>query len=219
MIRNIGILAHVDAGKTTITEQMLYLAGELKAPGSVDKGQSTTDSLKVEIQRGITVRASTVSFMWNKTKINIIDTPGHNDFASEVERSLIALDGVILIVSAAEGIEAQTEKLWKAIKALNLPCIIVINKTDRMNSDLNRVLVDIETRLNSSYFLVNKISGERTDEVTVTSLFNEEYFNSDSEYRERLIDTSSEQDDVIMEKYLEEAEISYAEVRESLENL
>ncbi len=216
MIRNIGILAHVDAGKTTITEQILYLAGELKTPGSVDKGQSTTDSLNVEIQRGITVRASTVSFMWNNTKINIIDTPGHNDFASEVERSLMALDGIILIVSAAEGIEAQTEKLWKAIRTLSLPCIIAVNKTDRMNSDLNRVLEDIETRLNTSFFVVNKIRNERTDEVSSDSAFNGVDYNKHSEYKENLIDTASEHDDRIMEKYLEGLEITFPEIKESL---
>ena len=210
------MLAHVDAGKTTLTEEMLYYAGELKAPGSVDKGQSTTDNLNVEIQRGITVRASTITFELNNTKINLIDTPGHNDFASEVERSLMALDGIVLIVSAVEGIEAQTEKLWKAVRALNIPCVIVINKADRMNSDIERVMEDIESKLKISSFAINKIKNERSDEVQSETVFTELCFNKDSNYREILIDTASEHDDSIMEKYLEESEITFSEVKESL---
>ena len=114
--RNLGILAHVDAGKTTLTEQLLYTAGVIREAGSVDAGTTKTDSLSVERKRGISVRSATASLEWNGSTVNIIDTPGHVDFAGEVERCLEALDFAILVVSAPDGVKAHTENLLHALE-------------------------------------------------------------------------------------------------------
>ncbi|WP_308737572.1 GTP-binding protein [Paenibacillus sp. AR247] len=120
---NIGVLAHVDAGKTTLTEQILYQAGVIEEAGSVDQGSTITDSLDMERRRGITIKAAAVSFMLGDLKVNVIDTPGHADFISEVEHSLGVLDGVILVVSAVEGVQAQTRVLMQTLKEHGIPVI------------------------------------------------------------------------------------------------
>ena len=125
--QNIGILAHVGAGKTTLTEQMLYLMGAVRRPGSVDEGTAATDSLSVERERGISVRTSTASGSWNGVTVNLIDTPGHVDFAGEVERSLAALDFAVLVVSAVEGVRAHTENILRALDRARLPRLIFLN--------------------------------------------------------------------------------------------
>ena len=142
-IRNIGIIAHVDAGKTTITEQFLFLAGVTRSVGRVDEGTARTDFLDIERRRGISVRAATVSFTYRDMQINLIDTPGHSDFIAEVERSLRVLDGVILVLSAVEGVEAQAEALFNAARNLGLPAIAFINKTDRLGADTAAVLAEL----------------------------------------------------------------------------
>ena len=128
---NIGVLAHVDAGKTTTVEQLLYLTGAIQAAGSIEKGNTQTDFLEVERKRGISVRASAAAMELDGLRVNIIDTPGHVDFAGEVERALLALDAVILVVSAMEGVQSQTEVFWKAVRALDMPVIFFVNKIDR----------------------------------------------------------------------------------------
>ena len=133
---NVGIFAHADAGKTTLTEQMLYLSGSIRSAGSVDEGTASTDSLEVEKQRGISVKTALASIEWRGARIYIIDTPGHSDFISEVERSLKAIDLAVLVISAAEGIEAQTEILLDALTRLGRPFAVFINKTDRAGSDI-----------------------------------------------------------------------------------
>ena len=143
-IRNLGVVAHVDAGKTTLTEQMLFLSGSIRTPGSVDKGTTHTDWLEVERERGISVRAATATFPWRGVAVNLVDTPGHADFSAEVERSLRVLDGAVLMLSAVEGIQAQTAVLWKALRALGIPTLLFINKTDRMGADPDRVLADLQ---------------------------------------------------------------------------
>ena len=142
-IRNLGVVAHVDAGKTTLTEQMLFLGGGIRALGSVDRGTSHTDWMDVERERGISVRSAATAFRWRDVAINLIDTPGHVDFSAEVERSLRVLDGAVLVLSAVEGIQAQTVVLWKALRAMGIPTLLFINKTDRMGADPDRVLEEI----------------------------------------------------------------------------
>ena len=144
-VKNIGILAHVDAGKTTLTEQLLHKTGVVKNPGSVDKGTTYTDSLEVEKQRGISVKASDVNFTWKDVNINIIDTPGHVDFSGEVQRAIRVLDGAVLLISAVEGVEPQTEVYFNTLKTMKTPTIIFINKIDRVGADALRVLNEYKT--------------------------------------------------------------------------
>ena len=126
-----GILAHVDAGKTSLTERLLYAAGVIDAIGSVDHGDTQTDSLALERQRGITIKAAVVSFPINDVTVNLIDTPGHPDFIAEVERVLSILDGAVLVISAVEGVQAQTRVLMRTLQRLKIPTLIFVNKIDR----------------------------------------------------------------------------------------
>ncbi|MEC0226584.1 translation factor GTPase family protein [Paenibacillus alba] len=147
--RNVGIFAHVDAGKTTTTEHLLYHSGRIRALGSVDSGTAQTDSMDVERERGISVRSATTAFSWKETFINLVDTPGHVDFLSEVERSLRVMDGAILIVSAVEGVQSQTEMIWHALQSLQIPTLLYVNKMDRIGADPARVLQEIHKQLTS----------------------------------------------------------------------
>jgi ribosomal protection tetracycline resistance protein len=144
---NLGILAHVDAGKTTLTERLLFDAGVIAAPGSVDRGTTQTDTLALERERGITIKSAVVSFPIYGVTVNLIDTPGHPDFIAEVERVLDVLDGVVLVVSAVEGVQAQTLVLMRALQRLRIPTVFFVNKTDRAGADVDRVLGEIRDRL------------------------------------------------------------------------
>ncbi len=144
---NLGILAHVDAGKTTLTERLLYDAGVIAAPGSVDRGTTQTDTLALERERGITIKSAVVSFPIDGVTVNLIDTPGHPDFIAEVERVLDVLDGVVLVVSAVEGVQAQTLVLVRALQRLRIPTLVFVNKTDRAGADVERVLGELRARL------------------------------------------------------------------------
>ncbi|MDR3120038.1 MAG: GTP-binding protein, partial [Clostridiales bacterium] len=152
---NLGILAHVDAGKTTIVEQLLYRSGVLRAPGSVEKGNTQTDWLSVERERGISVRSSSVSLDHNGIRINLIDTPGHFDFTGETERALGVLDAAVLVVSAAEGIQSQTEIFWNALKTLRIPVLLFVNKIDRMGCDPAAVLDALKSEFSEAIFPLN----------------------------------------------------------------
>ncbi len=144
---NLGILAHVDAGKTSLTERLLYTAGIIDEIGSVDAGNTQTDSLALEQQRGITIKSAVVSFVINNITINLIDTPGHPDFIAEVERVLSVLDGAILVISAVEGVQAQTRVLMRTLQRLHIPTLIFVNKIDRSGSRYESLLQDIADKL------------------------------------------------------------------------
>src|SRR5579859_4962895 len=144
---NLGILAHVDAGKTSLTERLLYAAGVIDEIGSVDDGSTQTDTLALERQRGITIKSAVASFQVKDVTVNLIDTPGHPDFIAEVERVLSVLDGVVLVISAVEGVQAQTHVLMRALRRLRIPTLIFINKIDRGGADTDRVLTQIADRL------------------------------------------------------------------------
>lgn len=146
-IRNIGIIAHIDAGKTTTTERILYYTGTSHRMGSVDDGTTTTDFDEEEAERGITIYSAAITCQWNKTTINIIDTPGHVDFTAEVERSLRVLDGAVVIFSAVEGVEAQSETVWRQADKYQVPRICFVNKMDRIGADFERTFLQIEKRL------------------------------------------------------------------------
>ncbi len=153
-IRNIGIIAHIDAGKTTTTERILYYTGEIHRMGDVDKGSTTTDYLVEERERGITIVAAAITCHWKDADgkpitINIIDTPGHVDFTAEVERSLRVLDGAVVIFSAVEGVEAQSETVWRQATKYHVPRLCFINKMDRIGAEFERVFEEIAERLES----------------------------------------------------------------------
>ncbi len=155
-IRNIGIIAHIDAGKTTTTERILYYTGEIHRMGDVDKGNTTTDYLEEERERGITIVAAAITCRWQDANgqpitINIIDTPGHVDFTAEVERSLRVLDGAVVIFSAVEGVEAQSETVWRQAAKYHVPRLCFINKMDRIGAEFERVFKEIEERLLESH--------------------------------------------------------------------
>jgi ribosomal protection tetracycline resistance protein len=143
---NLGILAHVDAGKTSLTERLLYAAGVIDKVGSVDDGSAHTDSLSLERQRGITIKTAVVSFVIDDVTINLIDTPGHPDFIAEVERVLGVLDGAVLVISAVEGVQAQTRMLMRALQRLQIPTLIFVNKIDRGGARHVGLLRDISQK-------------------------------------------------------------------------
>ena len=138
---NLGVVAHVDAGKTSLTERLLHAAGVIDEIGSVDAGSTRTDTLALERQRGITIKAAVVSFAVGDVTVNLVDTPGHSDFVAEVERVLGVLDGAILVVSAVEGVQAQTRVLMRALRRLRLPTLVFVNKIDRAGATYDEVLV------------------------------------------------------------------------------
>src|SRR2546423_337594 len=147
---NLGVLAHVDAGKTTLTERLLYAAGVIDEIGSVDAGTTQTDTLALERQRGITIKAAVVSFAIGDVTVNLIDTPGHPDFIAEVERVLSVLDGAVLVISGVEGVQPQTRILMRALQRLRIPTLMYVNKIDRPGAGDERVLQAIAERLTAA---------------------------------------------------------------------
>ncbi len=137
-IRNIGVIAHIDAGKTTITERFLYYSGKTHRIGDIDSGSTVMDYLDEERKRGITIVAAAASFNWDKYLIHLIDTPGHIDFTAEVERSIRVSDGAVVVFSGVEGVEAQSEKVWRQSVHYNVPKIAFINKLDRLGASFER---------------------------------------------------------------------------------
>ncbi len=199
---NIGILAHVDSGKTTLTEQLLYLTGAIRQAGNVDDGTTATDSLSVEKQRGISVRTATASTEWNGVTINIIDTPGHIDFAGEVERAVSALDYAVVIVSAVEGVRAHTENILKLLDSVNLPRIIFINKTDRSGSDASKVIKELEGISSQAHILLSDVENEGLDNTVVTAV-------DDNEFRLRATQALADINDEAADAFLNDEILSY----------
>ena len=167
-IINLGIVAHADAGKTTTVEHILYKCGAVKAPGRVDDGTAHTDWLEVEQKRGISVRSSSSIVHYKDIQINIIDTPGHVDFSGEVERALSVLDSAVLVISAVEGIQSQTEILWKALHQLNIPVIIFVNKIDRVGCSLNKLTESMKNELSKNIILLNNVENEGSRDCSLT---------------------------------------------------
>ncbi len=240
LVRNIGIVAHIDAGKTTTTERILYYTGASHKMGDVDDGNTTTDFDPEEAARGITIYSAAVSCRWKDYTINLIDTPGHVDFTAEVERSLRVLDGAVVVFSAVEGVEAQSETVWRQADKYKVPRMCFINKLDRIGADFERTLGQIESRLHGQpailYYpigLSNAFEGiidlfERKalyfDEaslgrnITVKDV-PEDYVDIVEEWRTRLIEAVAENDEALMEAYLAEepitAEVFHAALRKA----
>ena len=198
-IVNLGILAHVDAGKTTLTERLLYCAGVIDEPGSVDEGTTQTDSLALERQRGITIKSAVVSFPVGGTTVNVIDTPGHPDFVAEVERALSVLDGVVLVVSAVAGVQPQTRILWRALQRLRVPTLLFVNKIDRRGAGYERLLGDIAGRLTPLIIPMGSVSGLGTREAAFRPAGGD-----DPAHRSRLAEVLADHDDAALAAYLDE---------------
>lgn len=212
-IRNIGIFAHVDAGKTTLTENLLYRTGSIKKMGRVDEGTAHTDSMKEERERGISVQAAAVSIQWRDIRINIIDTPGHVDFSAEVERALLALDGAILVVSAMEGVQSQTEVIWRALDDMKIPTIIFVNKVDRAGADVNRVMKQIQTMTRNRCIAVQKVKGiEKEAEII-------ELIGINKEEKNELCEVLSGYSERILEALIEDKVITDSEIEECISEL
>ena len=192
---NIGILAHVDSGKTTLTEQMLYLMGEVRRAGSVDSGNTVTDNLAIERERGISVRTQTVSAVWNGMNINIIDTPGHVDFAGEVERSLAVLDYAIVVVSAVDGVRAHTESIIRALDGMKIPRLVFVNKLDRAGADTAGVIKELRALNGKQYPLFSEVTNEADADAAV-GMIDEDSFILAAE--EALADTEPEAEEAFL---------------------
>ena len=205
---NLGILAHVDAGKTTLTERLLYAAGVIDAIGSVDDGTTQTDSLALEQQRGITIKSAVASFPIDDVTINLIDTPGHPDFIAEVERVLSVLDGVVLVIAAVEGVQAQTRVLMRALQRLRIPTLLFVNKIDRRGADGERVLGEIRDRLTPAAIAMGSVTGEGARSAVYNA-----HAPGETAFTSRLVELLAEHDDALLASYLDdESRVSPREV-------
>jgi len=214
--RNVGILAHVDAGKTTVTEQMLFAAGAITSPGSVDKGTSTTDTLGVERERGISVRLATASFPWRGGCVNLVDTPGHVDFCAEVERSLRVLDGAVLVISAVEGVQAQTTTIFNALQAMAIPTLIFINKIDRLGADVSRVLAEVEQELTPHAILLQRARLQGEADAAPEMAWTAADVDTDDPQIQAIVETIAEQDDGLLARFLEGTPLTFRELDRAL---
>ncbi|RKF25438.1 elongation factor G [Micromonospora globbae] len=196
---NVGILAHVDAGKTSLTERLLHAVGVTDEIGSVDDGTTRTDTLALERRRGITIRSAVVSFVVDDVTVNLVDTPGHPDFIAEVERVLDLLDGVVLVVSAVEGVQAQTRVLMRTLQRLRLPTLIFINKIDRAGADPDRVLRDIAARLTPRVVATGTTHAPGTPQARFVP-----HPDTDPAYAARLLDLLTVHDERLLAAYVQE---------------
>jgi ribosomal protection tetracycline resistance protein len=208
----LGILAHVDAGKTSLTERLLHSAGVINEIGSVDAGSTQTDSLALERQRGITIKAAVVSFVVGDVTVNLIDTPGHPDFIAEVERVLGVLDGTVVVISAVEGVQAQTRVLMRALRRLRIPTIIFVNKTDRAGAHTGQVLAGIAERLAPSIVAMGSVTGLGTPRSAFRP-----YRPDDAAFTARLAEVLAEHDEALLADYVrDETGLSYRRLSRAL---
>jgi elongation factor G len=227
LYRNIGIMAHIDAGKTTTTERILYYTGRAYKIGEVHEGTATMDWMEQEQERGITITSAATTCFWRDHRINIIDTPGHVDFTIEVERSLRVLDGAVAVFDAVSGVEPQSETVWRQADKYDVPRICFVNKMDRVGADLFNTLDMIVDRLGATPVLLQLPIGAEADFVGVVDLVemraivwkNEalgaefdfvdippDLMDQAAEWRSKLLEVVIDQDDDAMEAYLEGTE-------------
>jgi len=231
-IRNIGIVAHIDAGKTTTTERILFYTGRTHRIGEVDEGSATMDWMVQERERGITITSAATTAQWRGHSINIIDTPGHVDFTAEVERSLRVLDGAIVVLSAVEGVQPQSETVWRQADRYGVPRIVFINKMDRTGADFSRTVGMIKDRLEARAVPIQLPVGAEDgfegviDLIKMTSIIYTDDLGTRSDqadipaalrplaekHREALIEAAAEMDDRLTEKYLEGTPLTEDEI-------
>ncbi|HXF82191.1 MAG TPA: translation factor GTPase family protein [bacterium] len=209
---NIGIVAHVDAGKTSLTERLLFMAGVIDEMGSVDRGNTQTDTLALERQRGITIKSAVVSFVIDDITVNLIDTPGHPDFIAEVERVLSVLDGAVLVVSAVEGVQPQTRVLMRALQRLRIPTLLFVNKIDRGGADPERVLRSISERLTPTAIAMGSVRGAGDRGARFAP-----YGAVDAAFTARLLEILADHNDALLAAYVDEAgAVAYDQLRGEL---
>ena len=212
---NLGIVAHVDAGKTSLTERLLYAAGAINQLGSVDEGTTQTDTLALERQRGITIKSAVASFpISSDHTLNLIDTPGHPDFIAEVERVLRVLDGAVLVISAVEGVQPQTRVLMRALKRLQIPSLLFVNKIDRVGAQEETLLDEIEQTLGVTITPMGSTThlGSKTAEFTLWN-------SRDAAERSEVVEALAEHDDDMLARYIEgDGELSPDEVHQELKS-
>ncbi|MBR4005927.1 MAG: GTP-binding protein, partial [Treponema sp.] len=228
-MRNIGIMAHIDAGKTTTTERILYYSGKIHKIGEIDDGQATMDFMQQEQERGITIASAAITTEWKGHQINIIDTPGHVDFTAEVERSLRVLDGAVAVICAVGWVQPQTETVWRQADEFNVPRICFVNKMDRIGADFFGAMNDVREKFKCETVALEIPIGAGGDfdgiidlirmkeihwdastegeKFTVEEISAENLENA-KKWRDTLIDTVASNDDELGELYLEGAEIS-----------
>ncbi|MFG2403808.1 GTP-binding protein [Streptomyces brevispora] len=199
---NLGILAHVDAGKTSLTERLLHTAGVIEELGRVDDGNTRTDSLALERRRGITIKSAVVSFAVDDVTVNLIDTPGHPDFIAEVERVLSVLDGAVLVISAVEGVQAQTRVLMRTLQRLNIPTLVFVNKTDRAGARYGQMLLNISEKLTPNAVAM----GPAVTALGTRDAHCPSYDADDQRLTDRLTDLLTAHDDALLAAYVEGGE-------------
>ena len=236
-MRNIGIMAHIDAGKTTTTERILYYTGKIHKIGEIDDGQATMDWMAQEQERGLPICSAATTTYWKDHQINIIDTPGHVDFTAEVERSLRVLDGAVAVICAVDGVQPQTETVWKQADEFNVPRIAFMNKMDRIGADFFGSMEDVHNKFGIDCLALQVPIGEgpefegvidllsmkeiRWDAESDGEKFSESEIDSSridfaNEWKEKLIDIVASSDDELAELYLEGKEIPLEKLKTAI---
>jgi len=236
-VRNIGIIAHIDGGKTTTTERILFYTGKIHKIGSVDDGTTTTDSMAQERERGITIQSACITTFWHDYRFNIIDTPGHVDFTAEVERSLRVLDGAIMIFDGNAGVQAQSETVWRQADKYGVPRIAFVNKMDKVGASFQKTLESITQKLRAPIVPMVIPVGEEHDHMGIVDLMSqkmivydkdeqglefsttditEEYKDAAAKARAIMVEKIASEDEVLMEKFLNDEEISVPELKAAL---
>ena len=240
-VRNIGIMAHIDAGKTTTTERILFYTGVNYKIGETHDGASTTDWMEQEKERGITITSAAVTCFWNNNQINIIDTPGHVDFTVEVERSLRVLDGAVAVFDGKEGVEPQSEQVWRQAAKYDVPRICFVNKMDKMGADFYFTVQTIIDRLGAKPLVLQLPIGAEDDFDGVVDLVEmraitwrgvarsvhsptieeipADLVEKAAEYREKLLETVAESDEALMEKYFGGEELTVEEIKGAIRKM
>ncbi|MFA7128295.1 MAG: GTP-binding protein, partial [Sphaerochaeta sp.] len=237
LTRNIGIMAHIDAGKTTTTERILFYTGENHRIGEVDNGEATMDFMEQEQNRGITIASAATTCSWKGHQINIIDTPGHVDFTAEVERSLRVLDGAVMVVCAVGGVEPQTETVWRQADTYRVPRIAFVNKMDRLGANFEEAIAELRTKLGANPIPLFIPVGSENDFQGIINILTKKFITFDREdqgktieeneipealsettetWYDRLIDSVSSFDDEITELYFDGKEIPIDLVKKAL---